>query len=63
MVIAELNPEAPVATNPNDKFPIKIQGVRDAGGPASGEPVSTDLTVLQAKWLIKRLEAAVESLT
>lgn len=61
MVIADLNPEVPVALV-HSELPFRIQGVRNAGGPAFGEPVEIRLTEAQAKWLIKRLQATVDSL-
>ncbi len=61
MVIADLNPEAPVAIV-SSELPVRVQAIRNAGGPAFGEPVEIRMTEVQAKWLVQRLKSALESM-
>lgn len=60
MVIADLHPETPITVAKSD-LPFRIQGIRNAGGPALGEPVEIRMTEVQVKWLIQRLATELES--
>lgn len=61
MVIADLHSETPVVAV-KAGLQIRVQGIRDAGGPASGEPVEIRMTKDEAKWLVKRLQEVIEEL-
>jgi hypothetical protein len=63
MIFATLRPEHPVMALPGPlrhSKPIMIHGLRDADGPASGEPIQLMLDQAEARALIQGLQAVLE---
>jgi hypothetical protein len=62
MIWATLRPEFLAMVHLRVEKPIIIQGLRDAGGPAAGEPVHLMLDAAEAKIVIAGLQDALVKL-
>lgn len=60
MIWATLNPMGSVRVSSRTDRQITIEAMRDAGGPASGEPIRLTLTAEEAKTLVEVLQTVLK---